>query len=404
MIAAINDAGIHQFLTKPWHPDQLIMAAKNASQLFELARDHERMSLEMRFLGCTVENKLENQRKTLRESLGFENVIRSLNSPLNATVEQARQLANFDVPVLITGEPGTGKAQLARAMHYTSLRSDHGFYELNCAGMSDELLMVELLGAKRGAVPGLPTNKIGLLQKADRGTLFLNGVESLSPQMQMILLRVVTEGSFQPLGGHEVLRTNIRLLAGSQVNLLRAVEQGHFRNDLYYGLATTELSVPPLRGRVEDLSVLAQHMLFDLALRHGKPVNGLTDLSVEFLSNYEWPGNLRELENELARMLIAAQDVLLGPELISRHILQADPSLAPRVLRADTDVLSCDGAFKERVEIVEMRILRETLARLKWKKSRAAFELGLSRVGLRAKPDRYGIHQPDKINANDEED
>lgn len=404
MIAAINDAGIYQFLTKPWHPDQLVMAAKNASQLFRLTRDHDRMSLEMRYLGRTVETKLEARRKALREGFGFEKILRAPNSPLNATVEQARQFASFDVPVLITGEPGTGKAELARAMHYTSLRSEHPFFELNCAGMSDDLLMVELLGAKRGVLAGVPTNRVGLLQKADRGTLFLNGIDSLSPQMQLVLLRVATEGSFQPLGGHDVQTTNTRLLTGAHVDLLRSVEAGTFRNDLYYALATTELAVPPLRARKQDLGVLSQHILFDLASQHDKPVNGLSDLAVEFLSNYEWYGNLREFENELARMLIAAQDVILGPELISRHILQADPSLTPGAPQADADVLAGEGRLKDRVEIIEMRILRETLTRLQWNKSRAAAELGLSRVGLRAKLDRYGVQQPGKVNADEEED
>ena len=128
MIAAINDAGIYQFLTKPWHPDQLVMAAKNAADLFRLNRDHERLSLEMRYLSRNVETKLEEQRKALREGLGFENVLRGPNSPMNAVIAQARQFASFDVPVLISGEPGTGKTELARAMHYGSLRSDRPFH------------------------------------------------------------------------------------------------------------------------------------------------------------------------------------------------------------------------------------------------------------------------------------
>ncbi len=403
MIAAINDAGIYQFVTKPWHPDQLMMAAKNAAQLFQLTRDHDRLSLEMRVLSNTAETKLESRRKALREGLGFEKVLRSPHSPMNAQVETARQYASFDVPVLITGESGTGKLTMARAMHYSSLRSNQSFFELNCAGMSDELLQIELLGAKRGALPGVPSNKLGLFQKADRGTLFLNGVESLSPQMQMILLRVASEGAFQPLGGHEILTTNLRLMAGAHADLSAMVAEGEFRNDLYYALASVELALPPLRARTEDIAILAQHMLFDLASAHGKPVQGLSDLAVEFLANYDWPGNLREFENELTRMLIVSQDPLLGPELISRHILQADPCAVAQDPHTN-DVLTGEGTLKERVEGIEMRVLRETLTRLKWNKSRAASELGLSRVGLRAKLDRYGIVQPGKANANSEED
>jgi two-component system response regulator HupR/HoxA len=403
MIAAINDAGIYQFLTKPWHPDQLVMAAKNAAQLFQLTRDHDRMTLEMRFLGRTAENKLEKRRKELREASGFEKILRATNSPLNATVAQARRFATFDVPVLIHGEPGVGKSAIARAMHHASLRADNPFYELNCAGLSDDMLKAELLGAKRGVLPGVPNNKVGLFQKADRGTLFLNGVETLSPDMQMLLLRVATEGSFQPLGGHEVQTTNMRLLTGAHCDLSKMMAEGGFRTDLYYALATTELAVPALRDRLEDLPLLAQHMLFDLGAQHGKPVNGLSELAVEFLSNYDWPGNLSEFENELTRMLIAAQDVILGPELISRHILQADPSLTPDARETDADILSGEGTLKERVEMIEMRILRETLTRLKWNKSRAAAELGLSRVGLRAKLDRYGVHQPGKVSAEQQE-
>jgi two-component system response regulator HupR/HoxA len=403
MIAAINDAGIYQFLTKPWHPDQLVMSAKNAAQLFQLSRDHDRLSLEMRFMGKTAENKVESRRRALREGGGFERILRSVNSPMNATVELARQVASFDVPVLLTGEAGTGKGTMARAMHYASLRSDQSFYEINCAGLPDDVLMVELLGAKKGALAGTPSNRIGLLQKASRGTLFLNGVDTLSPQMQLILLRVATEASFEPVGGTETLTTDTRLMAGSHSDLACAMAQGRFRKDLFYALSTTELALPSLRARMADLEIVTQHMLGDLAVEHGKPVKGLTNLALEFLGNYDWPGNLPELSNELTRMLILAQEPELGPELISRHILQADPSVSMQNAPGEAEMLAAEGTLKDRVESIEARILRETLTRLKWNKSRAAEELGLSRVGLRSKLDRYGVQQPSKSAAAEEE-
>lgn len=400
MIQAINEAGIYQFITKPWHPDQLLMAVRNAARLFELARDHERMTLEMRYLGTAASARTEERRRVLQAGLGFDKVLRGPNSPLNATIAQARHFASFDVPVLITGEPGTGKTDLARAIHYGSLRADRPFYELNCAGLGDEALAAELFGAKRGALPGTTQSRAGLLQKADRGTIFLNGVDALSPQMQMALLRVVTEGAFQPFGAHETLTTNTRIIAGAHRDLRARVSDGRFRTDLYYALQVTELTMPPLRARVDDIILLAERFLHEAATEHGKVARGIAPDAATFLEAYDWPGNLPELRNEIVRMLILAQDVTLGADLISRHILQArDPRDGERGSAPDFSQL--DGTLKERVEIMEMRILGETLTRLKWNKSRAAVELGLSRVGLRAKLDRYGIEPHASISEED---
>jgi two-component system, NtrC family, response regulator HupR/HoxA len=393
MISAINDAGIYQFLTKPWHPDQLLIAARNATALFQLMREHERLSLELRVLGSTAESKLEKRRARLRETMGFETIVRVPNSPMNAVIDIARHFATYDVPVLLTGEPGTGKAELARAMHLTSLRSDKPFYELDCAGLTDELIELELFGARRGAAAGAAATKIGLAQKADRGTLFLNGVDTLSPRLQLSLLRLAREGSFQTLGGTETQTSNMRLITGSCRDLRQCVADGTFRGDLYYALSLGTVAVPPLRARRGDVAHLAQACLADAMRRHGKHVQGLDETALEFLEGYDWPGNMRELQNEVTRMLIFAQGPVVGADVISRHILQAPPSDEGADRLADVG-LTAQGSLKDRVELMEMRILRETLTRLRWNKSHAAAELGLSRVGLRAKLDRYGIDQP----------
>jgi two-component system response regulator HupR/HoxA len=305
--------------------------------------------------------------------------------------------------VLLSGEAGTGKMELARAMHHASLRADKPYLALDCAGLPDDLLELELFGARRGAVAGLATNRIGLLQKADRGTLYLGGVETLSPRMQMALLRVLREGAFLPLGAHESVRTNLRLICGLTGDLRALMAEGRLRADLGYAISAGEIVVPPLRGRRGDVAILATAYLFDAAATHGKQVRGFDDAALHFLENYDWPGNLRELENEVTRMLIFAQDQSLGADLIARHILQADPSDDGADRRLDP-ILTRDGTLKDRVELVEMRILRETLTRHRWNKSRAAAELGLSRVGLRAKIDRYGIEDPSGQTALEEEE
>ena len=251
-------------------------------------------------------------------------------------------------------------------------------------------------------MPGIQANKIGLLQRSDRGTLFLNGLAELSPRMQLALSRVAIEGRFRPIGSHEEMRTDVRLITGARRDLRGEVAEGRFRSDLYFALAQASLALPPLRERAGDIAVLSQHMLLDAAAAHGKPVHGLSDDAIRFLEHYAWPGNLRELENEMIRMLIFSQDRILGPELISRHILQAAPG-RPQASPAVDEVLTSSGTLKERVEQIEMRILRETLTRLKWNKSRAADELGLSRVGLRAKIERYAIAEPGKASQPEED-
>lgn len=382
--------GIHHVLPKPCPDDHLRLAVRNGVRLFRLARDNDRLQLEMRCLSRPAETRLESQRAALMSSPGFDAVLRDPGSPLGPIVEAARQIATFDVPVLLTGEPGTGRRQIARAMHDVSLRSDRALAELNCAGLSDDVIELELFGARNGSVPTGQKSKIGLVQKADRGTLYLEGLETLSGRLQLRLLRLLTERNFQPVGGHEPVTTNVRLIAAASPALAEKVSAAAFSSALYHAVAVTEIALPPLRQRRMDVPLLAQQALFDAAARHGKPVHGFTDAALGFLAAYDWPGNLRELKNEVTRMLIFAQGRTLGPDLISRHILQADPAAQHEDHTAET-IMAGDGTLKDRVEHIEARILRETLTRHKWNKSRAAAELGLSRVGLRAKLDRYGV-------------
>lgn len=287
-------------------------------------------------------------------------------------------------------------------MHFGSLRSDRPFHTLSLAGLPDNLACIELFGAKRGVLPG-GVNRIGLAQKADRGTLFLEGIEHASPALQLALWRLVVEGTFSPTGGQETLTTNLRLIAGSGTDLARMVAEGKFRPDLYYALAVAELTLPPLRARRGDVAILAQTFLDDLSARHGKAAHGFTPAALEFLENWDWPGNLKELQNEITRMLVFAQSPMLGADVISRPILQAAPSDTGADRSAEA-VLTATGTLKDRTDLIEMPILRETLTRHRWNKSRTAVERGLSRVGLRAKLERCGITDPSGRVTEEEED
>ena len=234
-------------------------------------------------------------------------------------------------------------------------------------------------------------HKAGLIRKADHGTLYLSGIETLSHVLQMRLLRLARDGQFEINGAPDREVCHARLITSTTTDPQTLISEGQWDPALYYALSIAELHLPQLKARKSDIPLLARAVVDAASRMHGKVVHGFSDTALEFLMAYNWPGNLRELENEVTRMLIQAQDPLLGPEVISRRILQASPA---DIDTSQTDIMTAEGPLKDRIEAIEARILRETLTRLKWNKSRSAAELGLSRVGLRAKLDRYGITKP----------
>ena len=401
MIGAINAAGIYQFIPKPWHPDQLLLAARNAAHLFQLQRDHERLNLEMKLTAPTAEARLSVQRARVAQNFHFDSLVRAAGSPLSQVCTRAAQVATFDVPVLIHGETGTGKELLARAIHYSSLRSERPFFAVNCGAIPDELLESELFGHKKGAFTGAHVTRIGLLDQADGGTILLDEIGDVSPAFQVKLLRFLQEGEIRPVGSNESKRVDVRVVAATHRELIGEVGLGRFREDLYYRLAAMVLTLPPLRERRADVAVLAGTVLDGLVAQHGKKVKGFTDEALACLAAYDWPGNVRELQNEITRMLVLAERDTLGADLLSPHVVRA---AAATIAKGEANgngngargepeaiTLAQAGPLKDRIERMEASILTETLVRCRWNKSRAAEELGLSRVGLRAKLDRYGI-------------
>jgi two-component system response regulator HupR/HoxA len=280
---------------------------------------------------------------------------------------------------------------VARAIHYESRRAAKPFITENCGALPDTLLESELFGYKRGAFTGAVEDRVGLIQQADGGTLFLDEIGETSPAFQVKLLRVLQEGEFRPLGSNRVVTVDVRVIAATNSNLEEGVRSGRFREDLYYRLATIALHVPPLRERAMDIPLLAQRLLDSSCLALDKAVQGFTTEALACIVAYRWPGNVRELQNEILRMVALSDNPKLGADLLS-----------PRVLRTPVGESSGDdmawaanltGGLKERMDQLEMQVLKEAMIRLRWNKSRAARELGLSRVGLRAKLVRYGLEQ-----------
>jgi two-component system response regulator HupR/HoxA len=385
-ISAINDAGIYQYITKPWHPESLMLSIRNAAQLYQLQKENELLALEMKITTPTLQRYINEQREKLKESFHLNQIIRSPESPVNQTCAQIARLAPYDISVLITGESGTGKELFARALHYNSLRADKCFVVENCGALPDQLLESELFGHKKGAYTGAISDRIGLFEQADGGTIFLDEIGDITPALQVKLLRVLQEGEIRPLGCNERRRVNIRIVAATNRNLEEDVRAGRFREDLYYRLATVTLQVPPLRQRLMDIPVLSSNILNSIMHAFGKRVKGISDETLACMQDYHWPGNVRELQNELQRMLVMADTDVIGAEMLSPRILRAAPP------EEEIDLLTgLDGSLKDMVESLEARILRETLIRHRWNKSRAAEELGLSRVGLRSKLERYGL-------------
>jgi two-component system response regulator HupR/HoxA len=394
IISAINEGGIYQYISKPWHPDDVIIKLKNAVELFDLHRKNERLAIELKLHPKTLKEAIEVQRQALQKHYSWEGIVRSPESIMNQTCEVVKQVSPFDVSVLVTGESGTGKELCARALHYNSLRQNEPFVAENCGALPDELLESELFGHKRGAFTGAADDRIGLFESANGGTIFLDEIGDISPAFQIKLLRVLQEKEIRPLGTNKRRPIDVRIIAATNKDLEEEVRQGRFRQDLYYRLATFTIKLPPLRDRLEDIPYLTAYLLEQTMKELGKRVNGITTEAIECLQNYQWPGNVRELQNEIKRMLVLAQNDKLEANLISPHILRATPEDMRQDMRLVTD--GSHGNLKHRIEMLESRILKETLVRHRWNKTRAAEELGLSRVGLRSKLERYGLEQADQ--------
>ena len=397
IIAGINDAGIWQYILKPWVPEHLLQTVRAAAEARTLQHGLARLDIELRSGSGPLRAKSQARLAQARSVFDFERIVRAAGSPLDVLCDTAARIARHDLSVLVLGESGTGKELLARAIHYASPRLGGPFVVENCAAIPDTLLESELFGHKRGAFTGAVDDHVGLFQRASGGTVFLDEIGETSPAFQVKLLRVLQEGELRPVGSTRAVPVDVRVVAATHRDLESDVRAGRFREDLYYRIAGVTLAMPPLRERPGDIVPIADHLRIDVAAELGLPAPAFDDDARAVLMGYPWPGNIRELRNEIARALALNDGAVLHAAAFSRRLLHGQAGAHVAVANGQALPVSIgSGTLAERLGAIEAMVLREALLRHRWNKTRAAQELGLSRVGLRAKLQRFGLEDAAK--------
>lgn len=388
IIDGINSGGIYQYILKPWMPDHLLESVRRAADAQAMQSQTSRLSVELRVSPSVMRRRSAISQEQARNTFGFDSIARAEGSPLNQICDTASRVARYDLSVLLLGESGTGKELMARAIHYASPRAEKAFVVENCAAIPDTLLESELFGHRRGAFTGAHEDRVGLFQRANGGTVFLDEIGETSPAFQVRLLRVLQEGEVRPVGAPHPTPVNVRILAATNRDLEKRVSEGLFRQDLYYRIAQTTLTIPPLRERQGDIGPIAARLLQAVGLEMGHPAAELGADAMASLIAYHWPGNIRELRNELAQALALEDGSVLSARSFSPRVIHG-PVAANVQQAAATGAQS--GTLTERLNVIEAALLKETLLKHRWNKTRAAQELGLSRVGLRSKMRRFGL-------------
>ena len=387
---AIKEASVYQYLRKPLDVEQAVLVVKRGLETRELARRHRLISREFKMSDEHRSFAAPHHLGFQAQSQRFEKLV-YVSERMSTLCDLAKTAAKTDLPILIQGETGTGKELLARAIHYNSKRKTSPLLVQNCGGMNDELLQSELFGHKRGAFTGAVSDRLGLFRAGDGGTVFLDEISEVSPSFQVSLLRFLQEGEVKPLGADKTVQSNVRIIAASNRPLAQLVARGEFRRDLYYRLKGFEFEVPPLRDRIEDIAPLAEFFAAKHSEATGRKILGLSASLLEKLSHYEFPGNIRELENEVRRLVVLTGE---GEYLTTQHV---SPSVLTatqrRPLEKRGDFSPTGETLKDQVESLERHLVESTLQRLRWNQSKAADALGLSRVGLANKIKRYGLNE-----------
>ncbi len=355
--------GARDYILKPLRLDEILAKVERISQLSSLLKENEYLL-----------NKLQ-QKYDFTNMIGKTDKIKEL-------FRLVTDVAQTNTTVLIRGESGTGKELIANAIHYNSLRFKRPFVKINCGVLAESLLESELFGHVRGAFTGAIKDKIGRFELANGGTLFLDEIGDISLNMQLKLLRVIQEGEFERVGGTETLKVDVRIVAATNKNLEKAMEEGTFRHDLYYRLNVIPIEVPPLKERREDIKYLIYHFMEKFNKIYGKKIRDIDPKVLKLLENYDYPGNIRELENLIERIVV----------LNKSNMLKMD-DLPPYISELQKDVAQYDlnGGLSNLVDDFERSMILDALEKNNFNKFQTAKMLKINRSTFMSKLKKYNI-------------
>lgn len=361
-------AGAFDLLTKPLIDDELEVAIERALNQKEVLEENKQLKaqLDLKF--------------------GLANIV-GQDHRMRRMFEMIESIADTKATVLITGESGTGKSLVARAIHRASGRRDKAFVEVACGALPETLLESELFGHVAGSFTGATGEKTGKFMLANGGTIFLDEIGTASPGMQVKLLRVLQDFEFEPVGGTKTLKSDCRVILATNEDLSKAVAEGRFRQDLFYRINVINIELPPLRSRLSDIPLLAKHFLDEVCEESGRKVKGFSEEAMTALQRYRWPGNVRELQNVVERAVLLGKD-----EMVQVHDL-------PSQLAAEAPISAhCDPGrnLKQALSSPEKQIILEVLERNRWNRQATSEELGINRTTLYKKMKRLGL-EPERF-------
>ena len=364
--------GAFDYLAKPVKMEEVLMVINRALEFRDIKREN-----------LALKNQLKKKYK-------FENFIGD-SPPMHRIFKVIEKVADTDSTVLILGESGTGKELVAKAIHYNSMRRDKPLIPVNCGAIPEELLESELFGHEKGAFTNAIRTRIGRFELANGGTIFLDEIGEMSPHLQVKLLRILQEQEFERVGGTKTIKCDIRVIAATNRDLDKLVQDGHFREDLYYRLKVIPIVLPPLRERRGDIPLLIHHFMENISKSRKKKIKGMSKDIIKAFMEYEWPGNVRELENIIERMIILAEeDELtiqdLPDKIIEKHHHDED-TIEPVI---PEEGFSLNNAINEYERLLIVRALEKA----DWVKNRAAKILNMNRTTLVEKIKKQGIERP----------